>query len=212
MVATASTKISVMPASRMLSAISFGVFWRSAPSTSPIMRSRKVEPAAAVMRTLDPVRQHLRAAGHRRAVAAGFADDRRGFARDRRFVDRGDAFDHLAVGRDDVAGLDKHDVADLEAGAGHHLTLAVSTGQQLRLRLGAGAPQRIRLRLAAAFGDGFGEIGEQHGEPQPDNDLEREAEFPPPMTRSRTNSTVVSAETTATTNITGFSISVADRA
>ena len=41
----------VMPASRMLSAISFGVFWRAAPSTSAIMRSRKVEPAAAVMRT-----------------------------------------------------------------------------------------------------------------------------------------------------------------
>ena len=51
MVTVASTKISVMPASRMLSAISFGVFWRSAPSTSEIMRSRKVEPAAAVMRT-----------------------------------------------------------------------------------------------------------------------------------------------------------------
>ena len=42
----------VMPASRMLSAISFGVFWRSAPSTRAIMRSRKVEPGCAVMRTL----------------------------------------------------------------------------------------------------------------------------------------------------------------
>src|SRR5665213_2639579 len=41
----------VRPASRMLSAISFGVFCRSAPSTSLIMRSRKVEPGAAVMRT-----------------------------------------------------------------------------------------------------------------------------------------------------------------
>ena len=35
----------------MVSAISFGVFWRSAPSTSLIMRSRKVEPGAAVTRT-----------------------------------------------------------------------------------------------------------------------------------------------------------------
>src|SRR5499427_652785 len=42
----------VSPASRMLRAISFGVFWRTAPSTSEIMRSRKVEPCAAVMRTL----------------------------------------------------------------------------------------------------------------------------------------------------------------
>src|SRR5579859_1185120 len=42
----------VRPASRMLSAISFGVFCRSAPSTSLIMRSMKVEPWAAVIRTL----------------------------------------------------------------------------------------------------------------------------------------------------------------
>src|SRR6267378_4933978 len=40
----------VRPASRMLSAISFGVFCRSAPSTSLIMRSMKVDPCAAVMR------------------------------------------------------------------------------------------------------------------------------------------------------------------
>src|SRR5882757_5561564 len=41
----------VRPASRMVSAISFGVFCRSAPSTSLIMRSMKVDPCAAVMRT-----------------------------------------------------------------------------------------------------------------------------------------------------------------
>ena len=35
----------------MSSAISFGVFWRSAPSTSAIMRSRKVSPGSEVMRT-----------------------------------------------------------------------------------------------------------------------------------------------------------------
>src|ERR1019366_5092288 len=52
MVATAKTKMSVRPARRMLSAISFGVFCRSAPSTNAIIRSRKVEPCAAVMRTL----------------------------------------------------------------------------------------------------------------------------------------------------------------
>ena len=78
-------------------------------------------------------------------------------------------------------------------------------GEQLGLRLGAAAPQRVGLRLAAAFGDGFGEVGEEHGEPEPEDDLEREAEsLPLPMTRSLTNRTVVSAETTATTNITGF--------
>ena len=125
----------------------------------------------------DPVGQHLRAAGHRRAVAAGLADDRRGLAGDGRLVDRGDALDHLAVGGDEVAGLDQHDVADLQAGAGDQLVvLRIGGGQQLGLRLRALAPQRVGLRLAAALGDGFGEVGKQHREPQPQDDLEREAE------------------------------------
>ncbi len=42
----------VNPASRMLRAISFGVFCRSAPSTSAIMRSRKVWPGSALTFTL----------------------------------------------------------------------------------------------------------------------------------------------------------------
>src|SRR5712692_4874535 len=45
-------KIIVSPASRILSAISLGVLWRWAPSTRPIMRSRKVSPGFAVIRTL----------------------------------------------------------------------------------------------------------------------------------------------------------------
>ena len=44
--------MSVKPAIKMLSAISFGVFWRSAPSTSAIMRSRKVSPGFEVILTL----------------------------------------------------------------------------------------------------------------------------------------------------------------
>ena len=42
----------VSPASRMLSAISFGVFCRSAPSTSAIIRSMNVWPGSAVIRIL----------------------------------------------------------------------------------------------------------------------------------------------------------------
>ena len=52
MVTVAKTKMIVMPARSTLRAISLGVFWRTAPSTSAIIRSRKVEPGAAVMRTL----------------------------------------------------------------------------------------------------------------------------------------------------------------
>ena len=59
----------------------------------------------------DPVGEHLRAAGDRRAVAAGLADHRRGLAGDGRLVDRGDALDDLAVGGDEVARLADDEVA-----------------------------------------------------------------------------------------------------
>ncbi len=45
------TNTIVRLASRMFSAISFGVRWRDAPSTRPIMRSTKVSPGFEVMRT-----------------------------------------------------------------------------------------------------------------------------------------------------------------
>ena len=50
-VATTIMKISVSPASRMLSAISFGVLRRSAPSTSAIIRSRNECPGSWVIST-----------------------------------------------------------------------------------------------------------------------------------------------------------------
>ncbi|SCD72277.1 hypothetical protein GA0115246_105123 [Streptomyces sp. SolWspMP-sol7th] len=48
---TARRKTIVSEASRIVSAISFGVFCRAAPSTRPIMRSMKVSPGFAVIRT-----------------------------------------------------------------------------------------------------------------------------------------------------------------
>ena len=48
--------------------------------------------------------------------------------------------------------------------------------QPLGHRLGLGLAQGRRLRLAAALGHGFGEVGEQHGEPEPEIDLEGEAQ------------------------------------
>ena len=128
----------------------------------------------------DPVGQHLRAAGDGRTIAAGFADDRSGFAGDRRLVDRSHALDHLAVGGDRIAGFDQDDIADLELGRRDEaiVLLIVCARDQLGLGLGALAAQGVGLRLAAALGDGFGEIGEQHGEPQPENDLELEADMP----------------------------------
>ena len=124
----------------------------------------------------DPIGQHLGSAGHRRAVAARLADDRGRFAGDGCLVDRGDALDHLAVGGDVVAGLDQHDVADPQAGAGDKLIVSgIRCLQELGLRLGALTPERVGLRLAAALGNGLREVGEQDRQPQPQDDLEGEA-------------------------------------
>src|SRR5271168_3057533 len=51
MAATTMMKINVSTARRTVRAISFGVFWRLAPSTRWIMRSRKLSPGLAVART-----------------------------------------------------------------------------------------------------------------------------------------------------------------
>ena len=90
----------VRPASRMSSAISFGVFWRLAPSTIAIMRSRKVSPGLAVISHDDPVGEHARAAGHRGAVAAALADHGRGFTGDRASSTDATPSIDLAIGRE----------------------------------------------------------------------------------------------------------------
>ena len=169
MLATAKTKMIVMPAKRMFSAISLGVFCRSAPSTSPIMRSRKVEPWAAVMRTTIQSEITMRAAGHGRAVAARFADDRRGFAGNGGFVHRGNAFDHVAVRRDEIARLDEDDVAGLQLYGRHLRELAVVAriGELLGDHIGLGRAKACGLRFAAPLGHGFREVREQNREPEP---------------------------------------------
>ena len=126
-VATASTKMIVSAASRMFSAISFGVFCRFAPSTRAIIRSMKLSPG--LLRDLDddPVRQHLGAAGHRAAVAARLADHRRRLTGDGRLVDARDALDHVAVAGHDLAGLDDHVVALLQLRGGRPISISVGS-------------------------------------------------------------------------------------
>ena len=72
-----------------------------------------------------------------------------------------------------------------------------------RDRVLAHRPQRRRLGLAAALGDRLGEVAEEHGEPQPDRDGERE---PAGLRRARPRSTatVVKSAPTSTTNMTGL--------
>ena len=110
-VATTIMKISVSPASRMLSAISFGVLRRSAPSTSAIIRSRNDCPGSWVISTtirsestrVPPVTAlrsppDSRITGADSPVIADSSTD-------------GDALDHGAVAGDQLAGLDDDDVA-----------------------------------------------------------------------------------------------------
>ncbi len=164
----AITNTSVSPASRMSRAISLGVLWRLAPSTSEIMRSRKVCAGIGGDPHQDAVRQDPGAAGDRRAVPAGLADHGRRLAGDRRFVDRRDALDDLAVAGNDVARDDLADIAGAQVGRGDLSDRPVL--DHLGDRVRAGAAQGVGLRLAAAFGDRLGEVGEQDRERQPRDD------------------------------------------
>ena len=135
------------------------------------------EGLARLLRDLDhePVGEQPRAAGDGRAVAARLADDRSGLAGDRGLVDRADALDDLAVGRDDLAGLDDDDVAAPELG-GRHLLEAAGVRAPERDRRRARRAQRVRLRLAASLGDRLGEVREQDRQPEPERDDAREPE------------------------------------
>ena len=130
---------------------------------------------------LDEVGQHRRSAGDGRSVAAGLADDGGGFAGNRRFVDRSDAFDDIAVARDELARFDQNDVAcakvervDALHRAGQPLRIDVAPGD----RVGARPAQGVGLRFSAPFRHRLGEIGEQDREPEPGGDLSGEGRGP----------------------------------
>ena len=177
MVAVANTKMMVRPISRMLSAISFGVFWRSAPSTSLIMRSRKVEPGAAVMRTriqsdstcVPPV------------TAERSPPDSRMTGADSPVIAAS-----LTEAMPSITSPSEGMVSPASTSTTSPTFRLVPGTSLIVLRSApvsslACVSVRCRrsdfgLRLAAALGDRFGEVGEQHREPQPEDDLELEAE------------------------------------
>ena len=130
----------------------------------------------------DPVGEHARAAGHGGAVAAALADHRRGLARDRRLIHRGDALDDIAVAGNQLARLDEHEVALAQLRRGDFLErrlprddLAVRGGEALGQRLVARAAQGIGLRLATPLRHRLGEVGEEDGEPEPERDRQDKA-------------------------------------
>ena len=116
----------VSPASRMLSAISFGVFCRSAPSTSAIIRSRNVWPGSAVMRILiqsDSTRVPP-------VTAERSPPDSRMTGADSPVIadSSTDATPSMISPSDgnELAGLDHHDVVFAQRGRGHGLGPPVS--------------------------------------------------------------------------------------
>ena len=117
------------------------------------------------------VGKHARAAGHGAAVAAGLADDRRGFAGDGRLIHRGGALNDVAVAGDLLAGDDADDVALAQVRRVHLFegrVLAAAMGDELPSRIA----ERPGLGLAATLGHGLGEIRKKHCEEQPDGDLQ----------------------------------------
>ena len=120
----------------------------------------------------QPVGHHLGVAGHRRAIAAGLADHRRRFAGDGGLVDRRHPFDDFAVAGNHLAGLDPYHVALAQAAGSDALETAVGAPLIGGEALAAGL-ETVRAGLATPLGERFGEIGEEHGEPQPEGDLQR---------------------------------------
>ena len=76
--------------------------------------------------------------------------------------------------------------------------------QALGVRVGARAAQRVGLRLAAPFGHGFGEIGEEHGEPQPGGDLAGEQRGAVLRDEIAQEESVTTTDTTSVTKMTGL--------
>ena len=176
-VTTASRKMIVRLASRMLSAISFGVFCRLAPSTSAIMRSRKVSPGLEVMRTtiqsestrVPPVTAERspplsRMTGADSPVIADSSTEATPSTTSPSPGIRSPASTSTR------SPLRSCGAATSSNGASRVTGLAVRGGEALGQRLAARAAQGVGLRLAAPLGHRLGEVGEEHGEPQPDRD------------------------------------------
>ena len=160
---------SVSPASRMPSAISFGVLRRSAPSTRAIMRSRKHWPGSWVISTtirsestrVPPVTA-LRSPPASRMTGADspvIADSST------------EAMPSITVPSPGISSPASTTTTSPRAKLGGRASAAVA---QPRDGLGAHGAQRVRLGLAAALGQRLGEVGEHDGQPQPERDREGE--------------------------------------
>ncbi len=160
---------SVRPASRMLSAISFGVLRRSAPSTSAIMRSRKDLPGSCVISTT------IRSESTRvpPVTAERSPPDSRMTGADSPVIadSSTEAMPSITVPSPGITSPASTTTRSPRASSDAARDTAVG---QPRRRLGAHRAQRGGLRAAAALGQRLGEVGEDDREPEPDGHGEGE--------------------------------------
>ena len=156
-------------ASSVLRAISFGVFCRLAPSTRAIIRSRNVSPGRAVMRTtiwsestrVPPVTAERSPPASRMTGADSpvMADSST------------EAMPSMISPSDGIISpADTTTTSSTVSCDEGTSSIAAVRQAPVGHRLGPGLAQRRGLRLAAALGHRLGEVGEQHGEPQPGGD------------------------------------------
>ena len=162
-------KTSVRPASRMLSAISFGVLRRSAPSTSAIMRSRKDLPGSCVISTT------IRSESTRvpPVTAERSPPDSRITGADSPVIadSSTDAMPSITVPSPGITSPASTTTRSPRASSD---AARVPPSAQPRRGLGAHRAQRRRLRAPASLGQRLGEVGEDDGEPEPDGHGEGE--------------------------------------
>ena len=120
----------------------------------------------------QPVTDQPRVAGYRRAITARLTDHRGRFTGNRRFVDCGNPFNHLAVAGDHLPRFDAHHIPFAQAG-GRDDFKAARGSAPTRTQAHTARLEAIGPSLAATLGQGFGKVGEQHGKPQPQSDLHR---------------------------------------
>ena len=175
-VAHTNRKMIVIAASKISSAISFGVFCRFAPSTRPIMRSRNVSPGLADTRTTSqsestrvPPVTLLRSPPLSRMTGALSPVIALSSTEATPSMTSPSLGIMSPASTSTTSSLRKRGSRDkLLLGA------VARRVELLGLHVAAGCPQRIGLRLAAPFGHRFGKIGEQHREPQPGRNAKNE--------------------------------------
>ncbi len=194
-----SRKMSVSADNRMVSAISFGVFWRRAPFDQGNHAVKKTAAFLDGDTNDNAVAQHAGATRHRAPIAAAFANHRGRFASDGGFINTGDSLNDIAIGGNNVARFADDEVSLLQRRRGNFFLAPVD--QAARNRFFPCSAQAGGLGFATAFCNRFGKISEQHREPE---QIANCATNPRNSGSAVKIPTVVSAAPTIVTNMTGF--------